>query len=48
LKLFEEELFGDAYCDINYPKNVQARKPIQLPKNYDVEMLLNECTVIMK
>ena len=47
LKLFEEELFGDAYYDLNYRKNVKDRKPIHLPKDDDVKMLIDECKAIM-
>ena len=47
LKLFENELFGDAYYDINYRRNVNLRKPINLPRDDDVNMLLEECVSIM-
>ena len=47
LKLFEEELFGDAYYDLNHRKNVKDRKPIALPKEDDVQMLMKECISIM-
>ena len=47
LKLFEEELFGDAYYDTNFRKNVKDRKPINLPNDNDVKILLDECNKIM-
>ena len=47
LKLFEDEIFGDAYYDISYRRNVNLRKPINLPKDEDVAMLMEECKVIM-
>lgn len=47
LKLFEDDMFGDAYYDINYKKNVESRKPVNLPNNDDVALLLNECKAIM-
>lgn len=43
----ENELFGDSIYDINYRKNVQQRKPKNLPKNEDVQKLLQECKNIM-
>ena len=39
-KIFENEIFGDAYCDLNYRRNVKLRKPINLLKHDDVQMLL--------
>ena len=47
LKLFEDEIFGDAYYDISYRRNVNVRKPINLPKDEDAAMLMEECKVIM-
>ena len=47
LKLFEDDLFGDAYYDINYRKNVNLKKPINLPLDEDVNMLNDECINIM-
>ena len=47
LKLFDDEIFGDAYYDISYRRNVNLRKPINLPKDEDVAMLMEECKVIM-
>ena len=47
LKLFENELFGDAYYELNFRKNVKDRKPINLPKNSDVQLLIEECNSIM-
>ena len=47
LKLYEEELFGDAYYDLNHRKNVNLRKPINLPNNDDVQLLIEECNKIM-
>ena len=48
LRLFQDELFGDAYYDLSYHKNVKNRKPLNLPRNYDVQLLLNECEEVMK
>ena len=42
LKLYENELFGDAYYDINFKKNINTRKPIHLPNDEDVKLLLKE------
>ena len=47
LKLFENEIFGDAYYDLNYRRNRSLRKPINLPKDDDVKLLLGECKDIM-
>ena len=47
LKLYEEELFGDAYYDLNHRKSVDLRKPINLPNNDDVQPLIVECNQIM-
>lgn len=47
LNLFEDDIFGDAYYDINYRANIESRKPVNLPSNDDVEMLLKECKSIM-
>ena len=47
LKLFEDDIIGDAYYDINYRKNVESLKPINLPSNDDVHLLLEECQSIM-
>ena len=46
LKLFEDDYFGDAYYDINFRRNVHSKKPINLPKDADVELLLVECESI--
>ena len=43
LKWLESELFGDAYYDINYRRNRTLRKPVTLPKDDDVQLLLTEC-----
>ena len=43
LKLFENDFFGDAFYDLNYRKNVHLRKPVKLPKDDDIQMLINEC-----
>ena len=48
LRLFQDELFGDAYYDLSYHKNVKNRKPLNLPRNDDVQLLLNECEEVMK
>ena len=48
LKLMEDDLFADAYYDINYRKNVQERKPINLPDDDDVKKLLDELKVKIK
>ena len=47
LKLYEDEIFGDAYYDLNYRRNVSLRKPVNLPKDDDIKMLMGECTRIM-
>ena len=47
-KLFENEMFGDAYYDLNFRKNRSLRKPINLPKTEDVKMLMDECCLILK
>ena len=46
-KIFENEIFGDAYYDLNYRRNVNLRKRINLPKQDDVQMLLKECKNIL-
>ena len=48
LRLFQDELFGDAYYDLSYRKNVKNRKPLNLPRNDDVQLLLHECEEVMK
>ena len=48
LKLFESELFGDAYYDLNYRRNRTLRKPVNLPKNDDVRLLMEECKKTMQ
>ena len=48
LKLFESELFEDAYYDLNYRRNRTLRKPVNLPKNDDVRLLMEECKKIMQ
>lgn len=47
LNLLEDELFGDAYYDLNYKKNVANKKPKSLPKSEDVKMLMDACIDIM-
>ncbi|XP_066911407.1 uncharacterized protein [Clytia hemisphaerica] len=47
LKGFENDLFGDAYYDIANKRNKVLRKPVNLPKEEDVTLLLNECSSIM-
>ena len=47
LKLYENEMFHDAYFDLNYRKNVALRKPIELPKDDDVRRLMDECRLIL-
>ena len=42
LKLYENEMFRDAYFDLNYRKNVALRKPIKLPKDDDARLLMDE------
>ena len=42
LKLYEDELFGDAYYGINYRRNINIRKLKVLPKQDDVNLLLDE------
>ena len=46
LKLYENEMFRDAYFDLNYRKNVALRKPIKLPKDDDARLLMDECRLI--
>ena len=46
LKLYEE-LFGDAYYDRNFRKNVNLCKPINLPNNDNVQLLIDEYNQIM-
>jgi len=48
LKLLENEIFGDAFYDINFKKNVTSRKSKNLPNDDDVQMLLSECEEVMK
>ena len=43
LKSYENDYFGDAYYDLKYRRNVNLRKPANLPKDEDVDMLLTEC-----
>ena len=38
LKWLESELFGDAYYDYNYKRNRTLRKPVAIPKDYDVQL----------
>ena len=47
LKMLQEDLFGDAYYDLNYRKNAVSRKPQNLPKEDDVQLLNEECKKIM-
>ena len=47
LNLFEDEIFGDAYYDISHRRNVNLRKPINLSKDEDVAMLMEEHKAIM-
>ena len=47
LKSYEDEIFGNAYYDWNYRRNVSLRKPVNLPKDDDIKMLMEECTKIM-
>nr|XP_047142833.1 uncharacterized protein LOC124817083 [Hydra vulgaris] len=46
LNLYEDDLFGDAYYNLNYRKNIDLQKPINLP-NEDVQLLIEECNKIM-
>lgn len=48
MRCFEDEMFGDAYYDINYKKNVSNKKPNTLPRNEDVKLLMGECLKVMK
>lgn len=48
LKLLENEIFGDAFYDINYRQNVNRKKAKSLPNNDDVKMLLEECVKVME
>ena len=47
LKLYEDEVFGDAYYDLSYRRNVNLRKPINLPKDDDICILMEECNKII-
>ena len=47
LKLYEDEIFGDAYYDLSYRRNVSLRKPVNLPKDDEIKMLMEECTKII-
>lgn len=47
IQAFKNEIFGDAYYDINYRKNVTAKKPANLPSDDDINLILGECTKIM-
>ena len=47
-KLFENEMFGDAYFDLSFRKNRGLRKPINLTKTEDDKMIMNECCLILK
>ena len=47
LKLFEYELFSDAYYDINYRRNINLRNSMNLPKDGDLRFLIDECNSIM-
>ena len=47
LKLYEDEIFGDAYYDLNYRRNVSLRKPVNFPKDDEIKMLMEECTKII-
>ena len=40
-------IFGDAYYDLNYRRNVSLRIPVNLPKDDDIKILMEECTKIM-
>ena len=46
-KLYENEMFGGAYYDLNHRKNVALRKPIKLPKDENVRLLMDECRLIL-
>ena len=40
---YQDDIFGDAYYCINYRKNVESRKPINLPVEEDVQKLIKSC-----
>lgn len=40
--LFESEIFRDTYYDLNFRKNRNLRKPLDLPKTEDVKMLMDK------
>ena len=48
LKLVENELFGDAYYDVNYRNNVNKKKAKSLPTEEDIQLLIAECEDVMK
>ena len=43
----KNEIFGDAYYDLNSCKNIALRKPLCLPKDDDVRLLMEECYEIL-
>ena len=47
LQVLELYIFGDAYYDMNYQRNISLRKPVNLPKDDDIKILMKECTKIM-
>ena len=48
LELFENDYFGDAYYDLKYRRNRTLRKPMNLPKDKDVTLLLDECKTVIE
>ena len=53
LKLFENDYCADDYCadayyDIKYRRNVHSNKPINLPQDSDVELLLRSCNELFQ
>lgn len=46
LKLYEKEIFGDTYYDLNYRKNATLEKPIKLTKDDDVRRCMHKFSLI--
>ena len=48
IKLFENQIFGDVFYDLNFRQNINNGKPVNLSNDDDVQMLMKECIEIMK
>ena len=42
LKLFENQIFGDVFYDLNFRQNINNGKPVNLSNDDDVQMLMKE------